>query len=102
MNDVGIAFNRKVFWTNLLDCLRQFPAGSIAAIEVCATSHFGGRIFQSIGYLIRIISTQHVKTLMHYQKNDADDALGVCEMALLPGIHIVAVKTIEQQDIKPL
>jgi len=39
---------------------------------------------------------------MHYQKNDANDALGVCEMALLPGIHIVAVKTIEQQDIKSL
>lgn len=39
---------------------------------------------------------------MHYQKNDANDALGVCEMAFLPGIHIVAVKTIEQQDIKPL
>jgi len=45
MNDDGITFNRKVFWTNLLDCLRQFPAGSIVAMEVCATSHFWGVFF---------------------------------------------------------
>ncbi|EER6552333.1 TPA: hypothetical protein ACHICU_005015 [Escherichia coli] len=42
------------------------------------------------------------KNIDALSKNDANDALGICEMALRPGIHIVAVKTIEQQDIKSL
>ncbi|ENM5767380.1 transposase [Vibrio mimicus] len=35
-------------------------------------------------------------------KNDANDALAICETALRPGIHFVAIKTIEQQDMKAL
>ena len=102
MNDGSIAFNRKVSRAKLLDCIRQFPAGSIVAMEACATSHYWGRTFQLMGFIVRLIPTQHVKALAHHQKNDANDALAICETALRPGIHFVAVKTIEQQDIKAL
>ena len=102
MNDGSIAFNRKVSRAKLLDTIRQFPAGSIVAMEACATSHYWGRTFQSMGFLIRLIPTQHVKAFTHHQKNDANDALAICETALRPGIHFVAIKTVEQQDIKAL
>lgn len=55
-----------------------------------------------MGFLIRLIPTQHVKALTHHQKNDANDALAICETALRPGIHFVAIKTVEQQDMKAL
>ena len=90
------------YYPKLLDCIRQFPAGSIIAMEACATSHYWGRTFQLMGFLVRLIPTQHVKALAHHQENDANDALAICETALRPGIHFVAVKTIEQQDIKAL
>ncbi|AWK41674.1 IS110 family transposase [Photorhabdus laumondii] len=55
-----------------------------------------------MGYEIRLIPTQHVKALCKNQKNDANDALAICETACRPGIHFVLVKTLEQQDIKAL
>lgn len=55
MSDGSIAFNRKVSRVKLLDTLRQFPAGSIIAMEACATSHYWGRTFQSMGFFIRLI-----------------------------------------------
>lgn len=55
-----------------------------------------------MGYAVRLIPTQHVKALTRHQKNDANDALAICETAFRPGIHFVAVKTVEQQDIKAL
>ncbi|TDN47193.1 transposase [Buttiauxella sp. JUb87] len=102
MSDGSIAFNRKVSRVKLLDTLRQFPAGSIIAMEACATSHYWGRTFQSMGFFIRLIPTRHVKAFTHHQKNDANDALAICETALRPGIHFVAIKAVEQQDIKAL
>lgn len=93
MNGGSIAFNRKVSRAKLLDSIRQFPAGSIVAVEVCATSHYWGRTFQSMGFIIRLIPTQHVKALTHHQKNDANDALAICETALRPGIHLCGTKT---------
>ncbi|MEQ4680953.1 IS110 family transposase [Providencia rettgeri] len=102
MSDGNIAFNRKVSRAKLLDTIRQFPPGSMIAMEACATSHYWGRTFQSIGFQVRLIPTQHVKALTHHQKNDANDALAICETAFRPGIHFVAIKTVEQQDIKAL
>jgi transposase len=57
MSDGSIAFNRKVSRVKLLDTLRQFPVGSIIAVEACATSHCWGRTFQSMGFFIRLIPT---------------------------------------------
>ena len=91
MNDGSIAFNRKVSQAKLLDTIRQFPVGSIVVMEVCATSHYWGRIFQSMGFLIRLLPTQYVKAFTHHQKNDANDALAIFETALRPGIHFVAI-----------
>lgn len=68
MSGGSIAFNRKVSRAKLMDTIRQFPTGSIIAMEVCATSHYWGRTFQSMGFLIRLIPTQHVKAFTHHQK----------------------------------
>ena len=102
MNDGTVAWNRKVSRSKLLDTVRQFPSDTLIAMEACATSYYWGRTFQSTGYAIRLIPTQHVKALTRHQKNDANDALAICETAFRPGIHFVGVKTIEQQDIKAL
>lgn len=55
-----------------------------------------------MGYDVRLIPTQHVKAFARHQKNDANDALAICETACRPGIHCVSVKTTEKQDIKAL
>lgn len=54
------------------------------------------------GLLCQTHSRTTRKAFVRSQKNDANDALAICETALRPGIHFVAVKTTEQQDIKAL
>lgn len=44
-------------------------------MEVWATSNCWRCTFQSMGFLVRLIPTQHVKAFTHRQENDADDAL---------------------------
>lgn len=93
---------QKISRSKLLDTVRQFEPGTLVAMEACATSHFWGRTFASMGYCVRFIPAQHVKAFVRSQKNDANDALAICETAFRPGIHFVSVKITEQQDIKAL
>ena len=100
MADGSVAWNRKISRQKLLHTLRQFPPQTLIAMEACSTSHFWGRTLISMGYDVKLIPTQHVKAFARHQKNDANDALAICETACRPGIHFVSVKTTEQQDIK--
>lgn len=102
MVDGSVAWNRKISRQKLLDTLRQFEPGTLIAMEACSTSHFWGRTLNSMGYSVRLIPAQHVKAFVRSQKNDANDALAICETACRPGIHFVPIKTTEQQDIKAL
>ncbi|MCA6221861.1 transposase [Photorhabdus khanii] len=85
-----------------MDTLRAFPPDTLIAMEACQSAHYWGRTLQAMGYEIRLIPTQHVKALCKNQKNDANDALAICETACRPGIHFVPVKTLEQQDISTM
>jgi transposase len=64
MNDESTASNRKISRANFLDIMRPFSDGSMIAIKGCATSHYWGRTFQSMGVQIRRIPTQHIKACM--------------------------------------
>lgn len=55
-----------------------------------------------MGFSVKLIPAQHVKAFVRNQKNDANDALAICETACRPGIHFVPIKTMEQLDIKAL
>lgn len=52
-----------------------------------------------MGYQVRLIPAQHVKAFVRHQKNDANDALAICETVCRPELHFVSVKSTEQQDI---
>lgn len=54
MSDGSIVSNRKVSWAKLLTTISQFPAGSMIAMVACATSHYWGRTFQSMGFNVRL------------------------------------------------
>jgi transposase len=71
-------------------------------MEACGTSNYWARQFQTLGFQVKLIPAQQVKPFVANQKNDANDALAICEAAFRPNIHMVPVKTIEQQDVKSL
>lgn len=102
LKDQSIKSNQKIRRNKLLDKVRQFPKGTLIAMEACGTSHYWGRLFNELGFEVQLIPAQHVKPFVSNQKNDANDAIAICEAAFRPNIHKVPIKTVEQQDIKSL
>lgn len=102
-DDQTVAYNKKIRREKMLVSLREFPPGTLVALEACGSANYWGRVIESLGLRVRLIPAQYVKAMARqHQKNDAIDALAICESALRPGIHWVKVKTLEQQDIKVL
>lgn len=54
-------------------------------MEASSTSHFWGRTSAPMDYCVRLIPAQHVKAFVRSQKNDANDALAICETVFRPG-----------------
>lgn len=74
----------------------------LIAMEACASAHYWARELQQLGHTVRLIPPQHVKPYLHGNKNDYNDARAIAEAVTRPGMHFVAIKTLEQQDIQAL
>jgi transposase len=98
----SVLWNRRVTRSKFTAMLTDLPKSALIAMEACSSSNYWGRYLTERDYRVALIPAQHVKPFAKRQKNDANDALAICEAATRPGIHFVSVKTIEQQDIKTL
>ena len=92
----AVRFNRTVSRARLAQLL-QAQTPCIVAMEACATSHYWGRLAQSLGHDVRLVPPIYVKPFVKRQKNDAADAAAIAEAALRPNMHCVAVKSAESQ-----
>jgi transposase len=84
------------FW----DWAATLPQGCVVAMEACSGAHHVARRLRCLGLEPRLIAGQFV-TPYRMQgargKNDANDAAAICEAASRPHMHLVPVKTAEQQ-----
>ena len=71
-------------------------------MEACGGSHYWAREIGKLGHEVKLISPQFVKPYVKGNKNDYNDAEGICEAAGRPNMRFVTVKTVEQQDIQGL
>jgi transposase len=69
-------------------------------IESCSGAHYWHRIFRSYGHDVGIMSPQFVKPYVKSNKNDRNDAEGICEAVSRPNMRFVMPKAVEQQDIQ--
>ena len=69
-------------------------------LEACGTSHYWGRELAKLGHNVFVMPTQYVQPYVKSNKNDANDAEGICEAVSRPGMRFVAVKTEEQQILQ--
>jgi len=74
----------------------------LIGMEACASAHHWGRVFERQGHTVRLIAPQFVKPYVKSQKNDANDAEGICEAAGRPNMRFVTLKTVEQQDLQAI
>ena len=85
-------------WLKVL--LETVELGCEIGMESCSGAHHWARQLQAHGFEVKLIAPQFVKPYVKSNKNDANDAEGVCEAMSRPSMRFVAVKSVEQQDIQ--
>ena len=74
----------------------------LIGMEACGGSHYWARQLQALGHEVRLIPAQHVRAYVRGQKNDYNDARAIAEAVVRPQMRVVAVKTVDQQDLQAL
>lgn len=82
------------YFVNLPPCL--------VGMEACGGSHHWAREIAKLGHEVKLMSPQFVKPYVKGNKNDYNDAEGICEAVGRPNMRFVTVKSIEQQDLQGL
>ena len=74
----------------------------LVGMEACGGAHHWARVLGAMGHEGRLMAPQHVKPYVKGNKNDANDAQGICEAVGRPSMRFVALKTVEQQGLQAL
>lgn len=85
--------------------VRKFFAGlppCLVGMEACASAHYWARELSRLGHTVRLMPPAYVKPYVKTNKNDPNDAEGICEAVQRPNMRFVSVKTPEQQAVLQL
>ncbi len=93
--------SKKLTRARLPGFIAQLPPCTIA-MEACGSAHHWARRFREYGHEVRLIAPQFVKPFVKSNKNDAADAEAICEAVQRPNMRLVAIKSLEQQDIQAI
>jgi len=56
----------------------------LIGMEACGSAHYWSRELTGLGHTVRLMSPQHVKPYIKGNKNDVNDAEGICEAVSRP------------------
>lgn len=102
VNERGkVVFQKRLSRRRLAEFMANLPSCRVG-IEACAGAHYWARVFGSYGHDVRMMSPQFVKPYIKSNKNDRNDAEGICEAVGRPNMRFVTPKSVEQQDIQAL
>jgi transposase len=96
-----VALRRKLSRNQVLDFFRKLKP-CLIGLEACGGAHYWARELARLGHTVKLMAPQFVKPYVKSQKNDANDAEGICEAVGRPSMRFVAAKTVEQQDMQAL
>jgi transposase len=94
-----VRLREKVRRESLRAKLRQIEP-TLVVMEACGGAHFWAQEFEKMGHTVRMIAPQYVKPYVKTNKNDFNDAEGICEAALRPNMRFVARKSVEQLEMQ--
>lgn len=102
LDDKGVVVKRRRMRPeSLLAFTRPMPA-CIVAMEACCGAHHFGRLRQSQGHTVRLMSPEYVRPYVKAHKNDDRDAEAIAEAATRPTMRFVELKSDEQLDMQTL
>jgi transposase len=74
----------------------------LIGMEASGGAHYWAREFTKLGHTVKLMPPQFVKPYVQSQKNDPNDAAGICEAVERPRMRGVPVKSVPQQDMQAL
>jgi transposase len=74
----------------------------LIGMEASGGAHYWAREFTKLGHRVKLMPPQFVKPYVQSQKNDPNDAAGICEAVERPRMRGVPVKSVVQQDVQAL
>jgi len=83
----------------LLELIASLPPCTIG-MEACSGAHHWARLFMAHGHTVRLMAPKFVAPYRlsgKQGKNDAADAVAICEAVQRPHMRFVPIKTVEQQ-----
>lgn len=92
---------KKLTRKQMLPWFQSLPP-CLIGMEACAGAHYWARELMKFGHTVKLMAPQLVKPYIKGQKNDANDAEGICEAVGRPNMRFVTVKRIEQQDLQAI
>ncbi|WP_111979914.1 IS110 family transposase [Algibacillus agarilyticus] len=90
--------NKSVSAKKLKEIVDQYPHAKIY-MEACGSAHYWARLFQEQGHFVGLIPAQVVARYRQGNKNDKNDAIAIFEASKSEQVKLVAIRTLEQQDI---
>ena len=96
-----VVLQRQLRRTQMLAFFKKL-APTLIGMEACASSHFWARSLMAMGHTVKLMAPQFVKPYIKGNKNDVNDAEGICEAMSRANMRFVPVKTVAQQDIQAL
>ena len=92
------ALRRKLKRGRLLQELANLPP-CLVGMEACGGAHYWAREIRRLGHEVRLMAPQFVKPYVKGNKNDFNDAEGICEAVGRVNMRFVGIKSVEQQDL---
>lgn len=94
-------FNKALSRVKFKPWLNTLPLCTIV-MEACGSSHYWGRVCQSLGHEVKMINPKRVKGFLQGNKTDKNDAQAICEAAKSGYTRYIRVKSERQQTLGAL
>ena len=100
--DGRVISNRPLAREKFISWCGQLSQGTVVAMEACSGAHHWARTLTTMGLDARLVSAAFVTPYRmqgRLGKNDANDAMAVCEAASRPTMRFVPIKSVKQQGL---
>src|SRR5271167_3145803 len=95
--DGAVVIRKRVSRAKVLEFFATLPP-CLIGIEACPTAHHWSRELQALGHTVRLMPPSYVKAYLKRSKNDANDAVAICEAVTRPSMRFVPTKSEQQQS----
>ena len=97
----AVLIKPRVMREQLAALIAQLPP-CLIGMEACTGAHYWARLFSQYGHTVKLMAPKFVAPYRmsgRHGKNDANDAMAICEAVTRPTMRFVPIKAVTQQSL---